>query len=338
VKRPVAIVAFDGAQILDIAGPMEVFRSAGLALKDRRAASPYETQIVAAKQGPVRTSCGLAIVATHSFANAVREVDTLIVAGGVMDAALADPELLVRADPELLAFVRATAPNARRVVAIGTGTFVLAVAGLLDGRHATTHWRACKELAAHFPAIRVDTAHLIVKDGKFSTSAGASAALDQALALVEEDFGKDIAMAVAHRKVMFLRRTGGEPHVSAHLAAQMVGHEGIAKLTAWILANAAKEISVDMLAERGAMSARSVARLFSREVGMSPARFIEKARVEVARRLLEESDLRVEQIARKAGFGGEERLRRAFRRHFHMSPREYHEQVARDVSRARPAR
>lgn len=313
----VAIVAFDEAQILDIAGPMEVLRSANLALKARRTGHPpgYEKSIVATRQGPVRTSCGLAIVATHSFATARRDVDTLIVAGGIMDAALEDARLLD--------YVRECAPGARRVAAIGTGTFVLAVAGLLDGRQATTHWRACAQLAERFPGTRVRSDQLLVRDGKFFTSAGASAALDQTLALVEEDHGREIAMAVAHRKVMFLRRTGGESQVSAHLAAQMVGHEGIAKLTAWILANLAKDIDADMLAEKSAMSTRSVARLFARELDMSPARFIERSRVEVARRLLEESDLRLDAIARRTGLGSEERLRRAFRRCLGMSPREY---------------
>ena len=314
-----AIVVFDDAQILDIAGPMEMLRGASVALRDKAAAAApaYETQIVAREKGAVRTSCGLTILATDSFATARRDIDTLIVAGGVMDAALKDARLV--------GFVRDTAPQARRVVAIGTGTFVLATAGLLDGRRATTHWRACEHLASHFPAIRVERDQVFVKDGKFHTSAGATAALDQSLALVQEDFGKDIAMAVAHRKVMFMRRSGGEKQVSAHLAAQMIGHEGLAALAAWILDNTAKDITTEMLAEQGAMSSRTIARLFAKELGMTPARFIERARVEAARRFLEESDLRIDAIARRTGLGSEERLRRAFRRCLGMSPREYHE-------------
>jgi transcriptional regulator GlxA family with amidase domain len=315
----VAIVVFDDAQILDVAGPMEILRGASLAMRDRqgRAGPVYETQIVARGAGAVRTSCGLTILATHSFASADPKVDTLIVAGGVMDAALKDERLL--------RYVRETAPHARRVAAIGTGTFVLATSGLLDGRRATTHWRACGELAKLFPAIRVEKDHVFVKDGKFLTSAGASAALDQSLALVQEDFGKEIAMAVAHRKVMFLRRSGGEKQVSTHLAAQMIAHEGLANLAAWILANTAKEITLEMLAQKSAMSARTIARLFARELNMTPARFIERARVEVARRFLEESDLRIDMVARRSGLGSEERLRRAFRRNLGMSPREYHD-------------
>ena len=318
-RRQVAMVVFDEAQILDVAGPMEILRGANLAVRERRnASSPvYETRIVAREKGPVRTSCGLVILATDSFATAPREVDTLVVAGGVMDAALGDKALLD--------YVRMTAPRARRVVATGTGTFVLATAGLLDGHRATTHWRACERLAADFPAIRVERDQVFVRDGRFLTSAGASAALDQSLALVQEDFGKDVAVSVAHRKVMFVRRMGGEKQVSTHLAAQMIGHEGLAALAAWILANAAKEITAEMLALQGAMSPRTISRLFARELGMTPARFIERTRVEMARRLLEESDMRIEAIARRCGLGSEERLRRAFRRCVGMSPSEYHE-------------
>ena len=314
---PVAIVVFDDAQILDVAGPMEVLRGANLALAAAGAQRPgYEVRIHARAAGPVRTSCGLTILATHAFTAPREPIDTLIVAGGVMDGALRDASLLE--------FVRRAAPEARRVAAIGTGTFVLAHAGLLEGRAATTHWRACEQLAALFPGIRVDPGRVFVRDGKFLTSAGASAALDQALALVQEDHGKDVAMSVAHRKVMFMRRSGGEKQVSAHLAAQMVGHEGLAALAQWIVENASREITLEMLAERGALSTRSLSRLFARELGMTPARFIERTRVEAARRYLEESDMRVEAIARKTGLGSEERMRRAFQRTLGMSPREYH--------------
>ncbi len=315
----VAIVVFDEAQILDVAGPMEVLWGANQALRHRGATAPsgYETRIVARERGPVRTSRRLTILATQAFNAAASKVDTLIVAGGVMDGALKDPALLD--------YVRRTAPAARRVVAIGTGTFVLASAGLLDGHRATTHWRACDQLAALFPAIRVEPDRVFVRDGRFNTSAGASAALDQALALVQEDCGKEVAMAVAHRKVMFMRRSGGERQVSAHLAAQMAGHEGVARLAQWIVENGARDISIDALAERAAMSTRSVSRLFARELGMTPARFIERTRVEAARRFLEESDLRIEATARRTGLGSEERMRRAFQRTLGMSPREYHE-------------
>ncbi|MFZ3322959.1 MAG: DJ-1/PfpI family protein [Usitatibacter sp.] len=315
--RRIAIVVFPDAQVLDVAGPTEILRSANLTVqKSARGRGPaYAKEIVAAREGAVQTSCGLGIVATHSFRSASRDIDTLIVAGGVVDRAVDDARLVD--------FVRARAATARRVVAIGTGVFILAVAGLLDGRRATTHWRASKDLAKRFPRIEVDAEHLFVRDGKFNTSAGATAAIDQALALVQEDLGRDVAMAVAHRKVMFMRRSGEERQVSAHLAAQMVGHERIAKLVGWILDNLSRDITTDMIAGEGAMSERSMYRLFVREVGMPPARFIEQARVDLARRLLEESDMRVETIARRCGLGSEERLRRAFHRSFGMSPRNY---------------
>src|SRR5258708_23377297 len=216
-----AIVVFDEAQILDVAGGMEVLRGARRAVRDKPAAMDpaYETRIVAHDKGAVRTSCGLVILATDSFDSARQDIDTLVVAGGVMEAAMKDKRLLK--------LVRDTAPQARRVVAIGTGTFVLATAGLLDGRRATTHWRACERLASLFPAIRVERDHVFVKDDKFQTSAGASAAPDQPLALVQADFATHIAMAVAHRKGMFMRRSRGQKQVSTPLAAQMIRHEGL---------------------------------------------------------------------------------------------------------------
>ncbi|HXF80680.1 MAG TPA: helix-turn-helix domain-containing protein [Usitatibacter sp.] len=313
--RRIAIVVFPEAQVLDVAGPMEILRAANLAARKAGSEPPYAPRIVAARVGAVATSCGLGIVATHSFRDPSPPLDTLIVAGGVVDSALED-RALVR-------YVRDRAGSARRVAAIGTGVFILAQAGLLDGRCATTHWRACKELARKFPAIEVDAEHLFVRDGKFHTSAGATAAIDQTLALVQEDLGREVAMGIAHRKVMFMHRSGEERQVSSHLAAQMVGHERVSRVVSWILANLGREISNDRVAEEAAMSARTMHRLFLREVGMPPARFIERARVDLARRLLEESDLRVGAIARRCGMGSEERLRRAFHRLVGMSPRSY---------------
>ncbi len=315
MRRHVAIVVFPQAQVLDVAGPMEVLRAANLAAAKGGGESSYATRIVAARAGAVQTSCGLEVVATHSFRDATPALDTLIVAGGVVDAAI-DDRALVR-------YVRDRATEARRVVAIGTGVFVLAVAGLLDGRRATTHWRACKDLARRFPLIEVDAEHLFVRDGKFHTSAGATAAIDQTLALVQEDLGREVAMEVAHRKVMFMHRSGEERQVSSHLAAQMVGHERVSRVVSWILANLSREIRNERVAEEAAMSPRTMHRLFLREVGMPPARFIERARVDLARRLLEESDLRVATVARRCGMGNEERLRRAFHRLVGMSPRSY---------------
>ena len=315
--RRIAIVVFPDAQVLDVAGPMEIVRAANLAAsqKEASAAAPNAAQVVAREAGAVRTSCGLDIVAGAALRDVRGGIDTLIVAGGLVEAAMQDGQLI--------SFVRERAADARRVVAIGTGAFLLAEAGLLDGRRATTHWRAHKDLAKRYPRVEVDAEHLFVKDGKFHTSAGATAAIDQTLALVQEDLGRDIAMAVAHRKVMFIRRSGEERQVSVHLAAQMVGHERVAKVVAWILDNLGRDIGIDAVADQAAMSARSIHRLFVRELGVAPARFIERARVDMARRLLEESDMRVETIARRCGLGSEERLRRAFHRCMGMSPRSY---------------
>ena len=317
--RLVTLVAFPGVQVLNIAGPMEMLRGAWSAVRSLRPGSfaepPYATRVVAATLDPVASSCGLAIVADATFAKAEREMDTLVVAGGEVDNALADAGLME--------FVRTAAARARRVVALGAGTFVLAKAGLLEGRRATTHWRHCDTLAKDYPQIRVERDLVFVKDGNVYTCAGIAAAMDLAAALIEEDIGRDVAVAVARDKVMWMKRPGDEPQVSAQLAAQSVSHPQLAPLLEWLLRSTGEEISVQRMAERAAMSERTLTRLFQKELGTSPAKFVEHARVEMARRLLEESNLRLDAIARRCGFGSEDHMRRTFYRVFGMSPRDY---------------
>jgi len=298
---------------------MEMLRGAWSAVRSLRPGSfaepPYATRVVAATLDPVASSCGLAIVADATFAKAEREMDTLVVAGGEVDNALADAGLME--------FVRTAAARARRVVALGAGTFVLAKAGLLEGRRATTHWRHCDTLAKDYPQIRVERDLVFVKDGNVYTCAGIAAAMDLAAALIEEDIGRDVAVAVARDKVMWMKRPGDEPQVSAQLAAQSVSHPQLAPLLEWLLRSTGEEISVQRMAERAAMSERTLTRLFQKELGTSPAKFVEHARVEMARRLLEESNLRLDAIARRCGFGSEDHMRRTFYRVFGMSPRDY---------------
>jgi transcriptional regulator GlxA family with amidase domain len=287
---------------------MEMLRGAWSAVRSLRPGSfaepPYATRVVAATLDPVASSCGLAIVADATFAQAAREMDTLVVAGGEVDNALADAALME--------FVRTAAARARRVVALGAGTFVLAKAGLLEGRRATTHWRHCDTLAKDYPQIRVERDLVFVKDGNVYTCAGIAAAMDLAAALIEEDIGRDVAVAVARDKVMWMKRPGDEPQVSAQLAAQSVSHPQLAPLLEWLLRSTGEEISVQRMAERAAMSERTLTRLFQKD-----------ARVEMARRLLEESNLRLDAIARRCGFGSEDHMRRTFYRAFGMSPRDY---------------
>ena len=317
--RFVAIVVFPGVQILNVAGPMEMLSGAWTAVRERRPGSltepPYRTRVIARTAEPVVSSCGLKVVADQSFDDPTGDVDTLIVSGGEVENALADDVLMD--------FVRVTAPKARRVVALGAGTFILARAGLLEGRRATTHWRHCEPLARQFPNLVVERDLVFVKDGNLFTCAGITAAMDLAAALIEEDFGRDVAIAVARDKVMSLKRPGDEPQISAHLAAQSARHPQLAPLLDWLVRSTAENISVERLAERAAMSPRTLTRLFRQELGTSPGKFVEHARVEMARRLLEESNLRLDAIARRCGFGSEDRMRRTFHRVFGVSPREY---------------
>jgi transcriptional regulator GlxA family with amidase domain len=217
-----------------------------------------------------------------------------------------------------------------------TGAFLLAEAGLLDGRRATTHWASCRELARRYPRVQVDPDPIFVRDGNVHTSAGVTAGMDLALALVEEDHGREVALGVARWLVLFLKRPGGQSQFSAQLSAQLAAREPIQELQAWVIENVDADLSVEALARRAGMSPRNFARVFTRETGVTPACFVETARVEAARRRLEQEGARgVEAIAAACGFGSAETMRRAFLRRVRVSPSDYRErfQVTADVGR-----
>lgn len=320
--RRIAVVVFPGVQILDASGPLEVFSTACRELTPVGAAeqAPYVLEVIASTAGAVRTSSGIELVAQRALWElghpGADDVDTLIVAGGEGTAA-------ALRDRELIRWLRRNGPCVRRLASVCSGAFFLAEAGLLDGRRATTHWKSCQQLADHYPSITVETDPIFVKDGGVYTSAGVCAGMDLALALVEEDHGRDLALAVARRLVIFLQRPGGQSQFSAQLAGQLSERVPIRDLQAWILENPAADSSVEALSARVAMSPRNFARVFAREVGMTPARWVEQARVEAARRLLEESAARVEDVAARCGFGTAETMRRAFVRGLHVSPSDY---------------
>jgi transcriptional regulator GlxA family with amidase domain len=243
-------------------------------------------------------------------------IDTLLVAGGRgVEAALRERALL--------SAIARLAPRARRLASVCTGTFLLAEAGLLDGRRVTTHWDACRDLARRYPALRVDPDPIFVRDGRVATSAGVTAGMDLALALVEEDWGRETALAVARRLVLFLKRPGGQSQFSAQLAAQGAERDALRDVQEFAVGNPDADLSVAALARRAAMSPRHFARVFAREVGTTPARFVERVRVEAARRRLEESAAGVEVIAESCGFGSAETMRRAFLRGLQVSPADY---------------
>ncbi len=316
--RRVALVAFAGAQSLDVIGPLEVFSQATrhLLAANGRAEPAYAIEIVARRAGPLATSSGIRLVADRSIAEVKSGVDTLLVAGGPGTIAAMQDDLL-------LAWLRRIAKRVRRLGSVCSGTFLLAQAGLLRGRRATTHWQVCRELARRYPEIRVEEDPIFVRDGSIYTSAGVTAGMDLALALVEEDHGREAALAVARQLVLFLRRPGGQSQFSAQLAAQSADREPLRALQTWILDHLAEHLSVTALARQGAMSERNFPRVFAREVGAPPAQFVLRARLEAARRRLEESTDGVEKIAADCGFASAEVMRRAFLRFLRVAPSAY---------------
>jgi transcriptional regulator GlxA family with amidase domain len=316
--RRVAMVVFPDVQILDVTGPLEVFaRTARWLVDHGRCREPaYAVELLAARRGIVRSSSGLELVIRRPFAEARRGIDTLLVAGGV-------GARRVPSDRALVGWLRRAAPRVRRLASVCTGAFLLAEAGLLDGRRATTHWGACALLAARYPKVSVEADPIFVRDGRVYTSAGVTAGMDLALALVEEDHGREVAVAVARELVMFLKRPGGQSQFSIPLMAQTATRQPLGELQEWIGEHPGADLSVAALARRAAMSLRNFARVFTREVGMTPARFVERARVEAARRRLEESAAGIEAVASQCGFSSAEIMRRAFLRTVHVNPAEY---------------
>ena len=310
--RRVEILAFPQVQLLDVAGPLQVFATANERLG--LPVEPYAPCVVAPGDGPVSASAGLGL-ATLPLPDLDVPVDTFIVAGGPGVTAAAG-------DSTLVAWVAARAAGARRVASVCTGAFLLAATGRLDGRRAATHWAHGDRLKALHPRIRVEADPIFVRDGDTWTSAGVTAGIDLALALVEEDLGREAALAIARHLVMFLKRPGGQAQFSAALALQG-GEARFAALHDWIGAHLARDLSLPALAAQAGMSERSLSRHYREATGLTPAKGVERLRLEAARRALGETRAPVKRIARDCGFGTEETLRRAFLRHVHATPQEY---------------
>ena len=315
--RRIVFVAFELVQALDVAGPLEVF-----SLADRAAPAPvYTLELLSSRGRPIRTSSGLQITPDAGLDGCEGPIDTLVVAGGQGTRAAA-------ADAHLVGWIRQAASRSRRVASVCTGAFLLARAGLLDGRGATTHWAACAALKRAHPSIEVDARPIFVRDGNVYTSAGVTAGIDLALALVEEDLGRAAALAVARSLVLYIRRPGGQAQFSAGLAVQAAERESVRDLQAWIAEHLDADLSVGALAERACMSPRNFARVFAREVGRTPAAYVAAVRVERARNLLERGAVQLEEVARTCGFGTVETLRRAFARALQVSPSDYRRRFA----------
>ena len=307
--RRVVMVAMPCAEVVEIDGALDIFYAANLFVE-----GAYDVEVVSPAT-TVRAWAGLRLVADRSYRSVRGAIDTLIVTGVEPDDA--------RRDTELIRWLARTAPRARRVVGLCTGSFVLAEAGLLDGRRATTHWMFCDDLAARHPEIRVERDPIYIRDRGVYTSAGSTAGLDLVLALVEEDLGRRVALQVAQRMVFFLKRSGGQAQFSALLSTQTAERDPLRELQAWIVEHPNADLCVETLARRVAMSPRNFFRVFVRELGMTPARFVERVRVEAARRLLEETSRGVHDVATACGFGSPETMRIAFRRMLGVSPKRY---------------
>lgn len=319
-QRLVLVLAFEGVQLLDIAGPLQTFASTNEIAQGARGA-PYRLVVVSRRGGALATSSGLPLVTVPIAEMRGTAIDTLIVPGGPGVQAASR-------DARTLAWVRRQALAVRRLASVCTGAFLLAEAGILTGRRATTHWKSCARLQQNYPGIDVQSDPIYVRDGRIWTSAGITAGIDLSLALVEHDLGRKIAMQVARHLVMFLKRPGGQSQFSAPLAAQAAAADGnvpnqFAPLHGWIAAHVADDLRVERLAEQAGMSPRTFARIYSAKMGITPARMVEKIRIEAVRRALEDSDMPIKQIAGLCGFGQEERLRRAFARQVGTTPAEY---------------
>jgi transcriptional regulator GlxA family with amidase domain len=322
------MLAYPDIQILDVMGPLEVFSRTSRWLKDngKRSDDAYSVEIIGLKRGAFPASSGLRIYADHRFDEVGRGIDTLLIAGGIGSSTW-------RSHPPLVKWIRKQAGWVRRLASVCTGAFFLAEAGLLKGRRATTHWGSCARLA-RYPGVHVEPDRIFVREGSIYTSAGVTAGMDLALALVEEDHGRRVALAVARELVMFLRRPGGQAQFSTQLAAQFAEREPLRDLQTWILDHPREDLSVETLARRVAMSPRTFARIFTREVEMTPARFVTSVRVETARRLLEESSEHLEKICALSGLGTPESMRRAFLRVVGIPPGRYRERFNRPRSRS----
>jgi len=316
--RQIVIVAYPGVQSLDIAGPLEVFAGAQQLIEATgRSERGYEIRILSRDGAPLRTSSGLTVLPHGVLAEAPPEIDTLIVAGGGLGA------LDAAADDALLDWISQAPSRTRRVTSVCTGAFLLAAAGLLDGRRATTHWASAEELARRHPNVHVDPEPIFIRDGAVWTSAGVTSGMDLALALVEEDLDRDTALQIARHLVLFLRRPLNQSQFSATLAAQQPEREPLREVQRYALENPADDLSVEALAAHAHMSPRHFARVFRAETGVTPARHVERVRLEAARRGLEDTDDPIGAIAAACGFATAETMRRAFLRTLHVGPAEY---------------
>jgi transcriptional regulator GlxA family with amidase domain len=312
MSKTIAILALPGVQLLDVAGPLDVFAQANRETNK----TAYSLKVIAITSGPIHTSSGVKIQPDLVMTEANEPFDTLLIAGGPSAKGASLPRKTI----EWL--VRTTALG-RRYGSVCTGAFYLASTGLLQGRHITTHWAAADELAKQYPSIRIDKDALYVKDGKLRTAAGVTAGMDLALALVEEDLGRDIALRVSEQLVMYFKRPGGQLQFSRKDEKLPAVRSVLQEIQRWVAANPGLEHSIATLAKRAGMSPRHFSRIFNTEVGMSPAAWVEATRVEAAKTLLQNGHDTPKSVAFKCGFVNVDTLRRTFKKYVGLTPAEF---------------
>jgi transcriptional regulator GlxA family with amidase domain len=322
--RTVACLIYPQVMSLDVTGPMQVFASANVERGRQGLPAFYELLLVGADLTPVATSAGMRLCVDRSWRELnPAHLDTLLVPGGLgVDAQMQDAQLL--------AWLHSAEPQVRRLGSICSGALILAEAGVLDGRQATTHWADVDELRCRFPTVLIESDRLHTYDPRNQdgdshvfTSAGVTAGIDLALALVEADLGRAIALSVARRLVMFLRRPGGQTQFSALLTPEPSRVPRLAALLEWLPANLGADLSLETLAQQAKLTPRTLSRVFTQELGMGPGRYVERLRLEAARTLLQDAQASISTVARLTGFGHPENLRRTFHKHLAVSPQEY---------------
>jgi len=317
-KKLIVVVPMPGIFLLDIAGPCDVFMSADRVLSENPGtgregyelllASPVDTKKIVTKSG-------LGIDCPVFVSEITRPIDTLIVAGF--------SKMQLQSGHPFFQWLKQIYPKVRRIGSVCIGTYALAEAGILDGKQATTHWEFSQEFQLRYPAVKVDTNPFYTRDCNVYTSGGVASGIDLALALVEEDYGRDVALNAARKLVLPLKRPGYQSQFSTLVQIHSLENSIAGKLHPWLMRHLAEELNVEQLAEHSNMSVRNFTRVFLKETGLTPAKFVEKLRVEVARKYLEDSDLTMDQIAVKCGLGGLVSMRRTFMRHMMVSPSDY---------------
>lgn len=314
--RRVAMLIYPGVAPLDVAGPLQVFGFSNFLMKRQL----YEIFTVAPTAEPVQTGLGFAFLPACAMSELPLPIDTLLVSGG------GGPDAVQ--DPAILDWLRQATPKARRYGSICTGVFVLANAGLIAGKRVTTHWALCHELARRNPTVKVEADSIFVRDGRLCSSAGISAGVDLALALLEEDHGQDFALEVARYLVVFLKRSGGQTQFSTLLQAQFSSMPAIKKVQLWCNDNLDRDLHVPLLAKRAGMSERSFIRAFRDDTGRTPADYVMSARLQEARRLLVETELAPKVVAQRCGLGAAAAMRRVFLRELGVTPKEYRDKFS----------